>query len=774
MRQIFIVCIAIISGLCSYGQDCKFVLSGHIEDADTKEKLSAATISIKELNIQFITDVNGDFRYQQICPGTYEIQVSHAGCETVTKTVTVNKNIHLDILLPHLRHNLQEVVVEAQKPVPNYGFRQQLDKRTLEQSKTASFAEALSRINGVSLLQTGSTISKPVIHGLHGTRILTINNGIRQEGQQWGNEHAPEIDTYIADKLSVIKGVEALRYGSDAIGGVVLIDPKPVRSIPGYNGEINSAYATNNQQYVVSGLFEHQPQNFSAFSYRLQGTYKRAANVKTPGYRLNNTGLSEQNFSMTANWKKEHYQLQAYYSQFASQVGIFPGSHIGNLTDLLNVIPQSKPNDIFLGEKTYDIQRPRQEVLHRLFKLRTEFSKNNHRFNFILGGQYNHRDEFNIVRSSSNKRPQVSLALITTSEELTYEHPEFGNLKGTIGISMMQQDNSYSGRYLIPNYTANNYGAYWIEKWSYNKWNIEGGIRFDDRSIATKRLRFNGARVDHDFHFATMGSSLNAGYQLTEALKWNVNASVTTRAPQVNELLVDGIHDASGTYEQGDINLRTEKSFNISSGLAYNSSSKKLSAEIYVYHNRINDFIYQQPKPDDPVLTIVGAFPRIAYQQTNAVLQGADMSVKYLLNTQLQLLSRLSMLRARNVALKDWLILMPADRWRNEVVYTFRDGRRISDAYVSAEVVSTFAPRVPSDDNGKQDYKAPPDAYTLVHMNAAATVQLFGTPVVVGISGRNILDGRYRDYLNSFRYYADEAGRNITLRIKVPFGNLIN
>lgn len=749
-------------------QDCRLALTGHIEDADTKEKLSGATIFIRELHKYFITDANGDFRLNGLCAGTYNMQVSHAGCETIYRTVKLVKNQHLDVLMPHLRYNLEEVVVSGRKNTVS-GYHQQLEKIHLEASRTSSIAEALSKINGVNLLQTGSTISKPVIHGLHSMRVLTINNGVRQEGQQWGNEHAPEIDTYIADKVSVIKGADALMYGSDAIGGVVLIDAKPIRSVPGYNLELNSGYSTNNRLYAASAIFEHQPKKFSAFSYRLQGTIKRSGNVNTPSYTLNNTGTKEENFSLAANWKKEHYQVQAYYSQFQTTIGIFPGSHIGNLTDLVNVINQNRPNDVFLGKQSYDIGRPRQEVLHRLLKLKTSFQKNQHRFNLLFGGQYNHRQEYNIVRSSTNMRPQVSLAVITTSEEINYEHPSFHNLKGTIGISMMQQDNSYSGRYLVPNYRSNNFGMYWVEKWNHNNWNIDAGLRFDDKHVSTKRMKFNGTRVDHEFDFSTFGSSFSAGYKFSDEIKVMAGAALTSRAPHVNELLVDGVHEGSGTYELGDATLRQENAFDISASVSFSNKRKNISGEVYLYRNTIDDFIYQQPLPDEPVLTIVGAFPLIKYQQTDALLQGMDASIKWNIIHPLQFHSRLSVLRARNKAVDDWLIFMPADRWRNELMYQFKDGNKLRGSYISAEAVNVFKPRVPSDANGKQDYKKAPDEYMLVNMSASSTTTIFSVPVTITIGVRNLFDTTYRDYLNSFRYYSDEMGRNITFMLKIPF-----
>lgn len=773
MRHFFIILSLLVAFNKAGAQDCKYQLTGHIQDADTRENLAGATISLRELDEEFTTDDNGDFKYAGICAGTYTIEVSHAGCETVTKIVTISKNTHIDILLPHLRNNLQEVIVTGEKTPPATGFRQQVDAKALESSKGFSLADALGKINGVNLLQTGSTISKPVIHGLHSIRVLTINNGIRQEGQQWGSEHAPEIDTYIADKLTVIKGVDELKYGSDAIGGVVLVDPKPVRSVPGYNAEINTAYFTNNNQYVISGIFEQQLKKIPAFNYRVQGTFKKGGNIATPNYRLDNTGLEERNFSLTANWKKEHYQFQAYYSQFETTLGIFPFSHVGNLSDLQERIAKDRPDNVFLGERTYKIDRPKQDVLHRLVKLKSSFNFNEHKFNITFGGQYNNRHEYDIVRNSSVKGPQVSLALITLSEEITYEHPVRKDFRGIIGVGLTQQDNSYSGRYLIPNYTSNGYGVYWIEKWSRQKLDLEAGFRFDNKKINTTRLRYGGQVSDHDFDFSTVAASFNSGYRFTPNLKANANITLSNRAPHVNELLSGGIHQASGGYSfiQGNINLKTEKSLNINAGLNYTNTKKNFSAEVNVYHNIIGDFIYTQPKPGEPVLTITGAAPKIEYQQADATLTGADVSVIYHFTPAIQLSSRASLLRARNKLIDDWLILMPADRWRNEVAYNFKNSRKIKDAYLSAEYVSVFKPRVPSDKNGAQDYKEAPGPYSLLNLNASATIDISKTPVTVGLSVRNALNTAYRDYMNSFRYYADEMGRNIIIRLKVPFDN---
>jgi iron complex outermembrane receptor protein len=750
-----------------FGQTCGIHLSGHIEDADTDEKLQVASIRILELDKMMVTDQKGDFIFPDLCEGRYTIVVSHVSCDPLEKTILLTKDLHLDLSLPHSRKVLGDIVIDAHKGTASTGFKKELSGKLLDETKGLSLAEALSKLNGVTLLQNGSNVSKPVIHGLHGSRILTINNGVRQEGQQWGNEHAPEIDPFIADKLKVIKGVDELRYGSDAIGGVVLVEPRALRNKPGYYFECNSAFFSNNKQFVLSALFEQQLTKQPAFRYRIQGTYKKGANVSTPNYRLNNTGNEEKNYSLTLGWKKQIWNTELFFSHFETSVGIFTGSHIGNLTDLQNAIAAPKPSDVFLGENKYKIGRPSQNVNHNLIKSKSVLFKNQHKFTLLVAGQFNRRKEFDIVRNANNTNPQLDLNISTITEDLNWERPKKNDFTGMAGIALMQQANTYNGRYFIPNYQSNTIGAYAIEKWSRHKWELQGGVRFDHKNINTIRLKFNGDTINNRFKFSTFAGSFNAIYKANEAWKFNVNLSLSSRAPYVNELLCDGIHHGTATYEKGDVGLKSERSLAINTGIHFSNKDKTFELNLLGYVNIIHDFIYQQPMPDNPVLTIAGSFPLLNYRQTNAMLSGFDAATNYMITNQIEWRSKFSFLYARNTKLKDWLILMPSNRLGNEFVFNFKKQERIKDGYIGLELLHVMQQKnVPSASNGKQDYKEPPSAYTLLNVNSSFTFNVNKNPITIGLSVRNLLNTVYRDYMNSMRYFTDEMGRNISLRIK--------
>jgi iron complex outermembrane receptor protein len=362
----------------------------------------------------------------------------------------------------------------------------------------------------------------------------------------------------------------------------------------------------------------------------------------------------------------------------------------------------------------------------------------------------------------------MSLSIYTLSEELTWEHPKKNNFSGIGGIAFQQQNNSYSGRYFIPNYLAVSQGMYYIEKWRKHQWEIQGGIRFDNKIIQTSRLKFNSDTINYNFDFSTLASSFNVAYTASPIWQMNLAVGISSRAPHVNELLSDGIHHGTGTYEKGDISLRPEKSVQVSAGIRYQHPSGKLGMDFLVYANRINDFIYQQPQPNNPVLTISGAFPLIQYQQTNASLRGFDWSAWFKPIENIEWISKYAFLNARNTSINDWLILMPANRLSNEITYRLKNTDKLANSYASIEVMHVSKQNnTPGDLNGKQDYKAAPEAYTLINLQISSTVQLINKPVTLSIGVRNLMNTVYRDYLNSMRYFTDEMGRNISLRIKI-------
>lgn len=759
--------------VASASAQCTIRLSGTITDTDTKKALPGASITIKETGMTAESDANGAYSLEGLCPGAYTVRVSHVGCVPVEIAWQVGRDERRNIALPHSVTQLQEVAVtgHAAKEVTTAPV-ETLSGRELDKTRGLTLGEALKRVNGVTTMTTGPNVSKPVINGLHSNRILILNNGIRQEGQQWGSEHAPEVDPFLANKLVVIKGASSLRYGGDAIGGVVLAEPKPLPVEPGLGGEVNLAGFSNNRLGAVSAILEQQVPKVPGLSWRLQGTLRKGGNTRTPDYWLDNTGVEEFNFSAALGWKRPNYGVELFYSQFNTKLGVFEGSHIGNRADLEEVIKQQRPLPEYTEGFSYTIDRPYQHVEHELFKIKSFLNTGKAgRLNLVLARQFNYRDELD--RNSALSVNQMNLNLTTYNGELVWDHHNWKGFRGTIGVTGMYQENSYKRRLFIPNYESLQWGAFWTEKWESadNKWLLEGGIRYDNKSYFN--LGDNLGEVSYpEQDFSSFSGSIGAQYRILDHLNVSLNAARAWRAAAVNELYASGLHHGAAVYVDGDPYLQPEVASKFNASLHYDISDR-LEADVNLYYNYIRNFIFQQPT-DSIVVTIRGAFPYTYYRQSDVSMKGMDAQLRWHFLPKWQLSTKASILRAWNESDNDWLIAMPSDRFEHELTFFPGNAKHLKENYISVSVSNVLKQtRTPanlkdkSDPRG-QDLMAPPAGYNLLNLEAGSTLQIGRQPLSVIIGAGNLLNTRYRDYLNFFRYFADEPGTNVYLKLKLP------
>ena len=763
-----ITILLILLHLYTYSQPCNLQLSGHVIDSALNSNLANAVVTLLPINKKILTSNKGDFAFENICPGNYTLIISHLNCATYTRLIQLQKNVHLDVPLPHTYNTMGEATVIGVKERLNTGYKKELTGVALQATNGTNFAQVLSNINGVTLLQTGATVAKPILHGLSGNRLLIVNNGVRLEGQQWGNEHAPEVDPFLADKIVILKGVDELKYGSDAIAGVILVEPKPMQTIQGKNLVVNTGFFSNNRQVYFNSVYQNQLKTLPWISYRIQGTVKKAANSATPNYRLNNTALEEVNYSLSARVAKHNMVNELFYSSFYTNLGIFAGAHIGNITDLKSAIAAAAPSTTFTNNNTYNIARPNQLVNHHTIKWKNSITNGKSKLNTLVAAQFNKRQEYDVVRLTTNKNPQIVLNINTLNEDINWEHKPNQYTTSTIGIAASQQQNTYSGRYLIPNYTNYTTGGYVLHKWAKHNWELQAGARYDNKQVNTRRLRINNNFSAYKFDYNTYAINANATYKVSSNYSTNINVSKSSRAPYVNELLSDGIHHGTATYERGDISLNPENSWYISSNHSYNSPNKQWSIEALFYINTIKNFIYQQPLPNEPVLTIAGAFPLMQYKQTNATLTGSDVSIIYQPVPSITATLKYAMLLAKNNTANDWLILMPPNSLSTSIAYNLANYKAFTNSTVTLTSQSIATQnRIPTK-SGIQDYKEAPQGVTLLNLQLQTNITLKQKPILLTLSAQNIFNTSYRNYLNSFRYYSDEVGRNIAFKVSIP------
>ena len=741
-------------------QKCNLVLSGVVMDASNNAPLEKAVVEIKELGIKFITDIEGHYHFYNLCKGSYTIVVNHMSCDSIKYKFTIQQNIIQNFKLPHAINELENVIVNAKRDLNVNSIKEVLSSKIVDATRGQSLGEVLSRANGVTVLQTGSTIFKPVIHGLHSQRVLLINNGVRLESQQWGSDHAPEIDPFIAEKFTIIKGAGALKYGNDAIAGAVLIEPKALPKQAQTNAEFNTGYFSNNRQYVVNGMIESSPLKFPELSYRIQATYKKGGNARTPNYWLHNTGLQEFNYSGAVGLRKEKYNTELFVSSFNTDLGIFIGSHVGNLSDLQNAIIASKPTQN-IDAFSYAIGRPKQNVQHYTVKSKSQFYlPNNNKLNLLVSYQKNLRKEFD--RAMLSNRPELDLDISTTMADVNFESGPTKKISSNIGLVAMLQENVWAGsRFFVPNFRIQNIAVYSIHNYNVNNWMFDAGARFDYRHLRTYRNKSDSITAANRA-WGNASGTLGATYKITPNFKWLINGAYAWRAPQVNELYVNGLHHGTSSFEIGNPNLKSEKAFNISTQLKYQTDSS-WQFDLSVYNNIITDFINLIPSVP-ATLTLRGAYPTFRYVQSNAVLRGIDFSVHKTLNRSFMAGAKTALLWAKNSDAKEWIIQMPSNRIEGDITYSFAN-KLLPGAAIELRYMHIMQQtRVPV---SIADYIPPPNAYSLLNLDFSSDVAIGKKQISVGLTVVNLLNQTYRDYMNRFRYFNDEPGRSINLRIKL-------
>ena len=753
----------------SQNSDCSCVLKGVVHDQQNHLPIVGAVLYLKGTNYATFTDKNGFYQFPKICQGTYTLVCKAISFELSETKINLESSHNEDFTLENKDEHLQEVIVKTtRKTIENKTI---LSEKELEATRGQSLGEALKNIAGVTTLQTGSYVQKPIINGMHSNRVIILNNGIRQEGQQWGSEHAPEIDPFVAQKLSVIKGVGGLRYGSDAIGGIVLVEPNPLPDSADIHGEINTVGFSNGRQSVFSGVLEGGIAKFKDFGWRVQGTYKRGGNVNTAGYNLDNTGIQERNFSVGLGIKRIHSSAELFYSYFDTQIGIFTGSNVGNVQDLLQAINNKKPSDIYTPtEFSYAINRPNQDVSHHLLKLKSVVNfETIGKLNLVGAYQYNWRLEYDIPRGNRSLNT-LNFKLDTYSADLTLEHrPLFHVFSGIAGLSFQYQRNLSSAfelkiplisTTLLPNYQTANFGFFITEKYYKNNWETDFGIRYDQRFLEAYSLKIGGIPQQNQFNFDNFSGAFGVKKYISDSLEVFLNTGLVWRSPSVNELFTDGIHQGSGAYEKGDLTLQPEVAKNAAFGLNYQLPHFNIGFDAYVKY--IQNFIYLKPRLQNDtlrsVLTVRGAFPAFDYTQVDALFTGFDLTLSYKPIPCVELFSKISVVRAKDVRNNFFMVNIPSDRVENKVQYSFKK----NSAYISiAHQWVARQNRV----EANSDFLVPPDSYQLITLQSELKVRHF----TFGLTVSNLLNQSYREYLNRFRYFSDDMGRNISLRIKYKF-----
>lgn len=782
-------------------QNCTAVFKGEVVDFHDGKPLVNALVQLGDTGKVTATDIDGKFTLSGICPGSYEVEISHESCTTRIMTIAITGTTTKRITLEHHLEELKEVVVEGSRdhPVTNSATEQILHSDVIEKFSSASLGDALKEISGVSSLNTGSSIVKPVIQGLHSSRVVTMNNGVRLQDQEWGMEHAPNLDLNAAGSLTVVKGAAALQYGGDAIGGVIIAEPKNIPVKDTLYGKTLLSGATNGRGgALVSSLTKSYE---SGWYWSAQGTLKRFGDFEAPDYSLTNTGYSQQAFTASFGLNKFTYGFDAYYSFYRNEIGILRASHIGSQEDLLNAINSRAP--YIIEPFSYDINAPKQEVTHHLVKLRffKRFEKLG-KWSVQYDFQQNNRREYDVRRGALKGVPAMDMELTTHTLSSDFLFDAQSGRKINTGVMFRYQTNfpdpETGVRRLIPDYDRYDFGAYAsLRQYLTDDLILDAGARYDftrtDAKKFYKKDRWEDQGYDEDFQdiiiedyddqwltnpvfdFHSVSATAGLKYQ-TVSDEFLFNYALANRAPNPAEMFSDGLHHSAAAIELGDLRMDQETSHKFS--LAYSRESRKLRFTLAPYVNFINDYILLEPSGSE--LTIRGAFPVWQYRQVNARFLGVDFDFNYRIADHWDFTHKFSYVHAKDTSRGRPLVDIPSANTSNRITFTKPEWKNLqitlrSDYYFRQNEYpnNNFDVRVVENGeyvNREMDISTPPDAYHLLGLDASARFPFVkDSEITVGLSADNLFNTNYRDYLNRLRFYADDLGRNFRLQIKINY-----
>ncbi|MCF3108608.1 TonB-dependent receptor [Niabella sp. CC-SYL272] len=756
-------------------------LKGVVTDDATGLPLPEATISFPDLKIDVTADKNGVYFIRSLPNGRYTVSVSFVGYRSFVGVVVINGETTQDFKLKVSVVENDAVVVTGVsastqlKHMPTH--ISVLSQKELQQSSGTGLLDAVAKVPGVAIITTGPAIAKPSIRGLGYNRVVTLNDGVRQEGQQWGDEHGIEIDEYSAQKIEVLRGPASLMYGSDAIGGVLnILTNVPV---PENTVKANLSGSLNNNNNMQGG-YANVAGNINGFNWNAYGSVKGAGdyNNKYDGNVLNSR-FKEKNVGGYLGLNKQWGYTHLVISNFDQHLGLVEGERDDEGHFILDGY---EPGSKQTNSKSPLI--PNQRIQHFKIALDNNFTfDNGSRITALVGFQRNQRKEFGDVANPND--PEAYFDLKTINYSAAYHWPVMNGWKTSFGVNGMSQQNSNrADEALIPDYRLFDIGVYGYTSKTVNRTTISGGLRFDNRNISSKLTYEDGEEKFQPFtrSLSSVSGSIGLAHDFNEHITLKANASKGFRAPNMAELAANGVHEGTFRYEIGNRELKSEDSYSFDLGLDVNTQHVSLNVSPYINH--INNYIYYQKLQNSAGAdSSIGDLYVYKFTQQSANLYGVEATLDI------------------HPHPLDWLHFENSFSWTRGVFTNAVDGSDNLPLIAPLRLLTELRAEFPSqlkafrnfyakaemDNVGAQNQyfsgygtETATPAYTLFNAGIGSDIYWGGTKrATVILAINNIGDVAYQQHLSRLKYAPENPvtgrtgvfnmGRNFTARLILPF-----
>lgn len=763
-------------------------LSGRVTDAQSGQPLVGAFVTLVEVRITTVTDADGKYSFSKLPEGHATLEISFYGYKTLVEHLELSGVTTRDFVMePTILVN-EGVTITAvgnatslrKAPIPI----SRVSKTDLLLAPSTNIVDALTREPGVSQVSTGPAISKPMIRGLGFNRLVVINDGIRQEGQQWGEEHGVEIDENSVSRVEIVKGPASLMYGSDAMAGVINIittSPPPNNT---FRANVLTSYATNNKQRSLYGSIGG---NHNGFNWTAWGDAKAAADYRNkydgPVY---NSKFREGNYGgyvgYNGSWGFSHFIM----SRFHQKAGIIEGARDDEGYFLKSVAGGAEVRATEDDFNSTLPEVPYQDIQHLKLTSENSIRIGEGRLSLNLGWQSNQRREFGNADAPNTE--DLHFDLKTFNYNAVYHFDDRSGWATSAGVNGMQQQNSNrADEVLIPEYNLFDVGGFVYTQKTFGKATVSGGLRYDVRNLHANEY-FEGsdmkfANIQRNFYNGS--GSAGVSYAASEGLLLKLNLARGFRAPGIPELASNGAHEGTNRYEYGNRNLKSEVSWQGDAGLEWNSDHVLFSAT--AFYNHIDNFIFYNKLSaaagGDSLVSVNGdLIPAFIFSQQTAKLAGAE----FLLDIHPHPLdwfhweNKFSFVNGRfaqAIEGNNNVPFIPAARWLSEWrAELLSKGKTLRNLELHLEMDRTFAQNRAFT---AFDTETPTPAYTL--FNASLNTQVVRkdkTLFSIYLIGQNLGDVAYQSHLSRLKYTdvnpatgrqgVFNMGRNFMVRIHVP------
>ena len=655
MIKHLICSVILLSGFQVFSQSIR----GQITDSETKEGIPYVRIALIDFHTAVQSDENGVFSIHGKFPDKVRIRVSATGYEPVSKEVVINLPVAIAMEAIHLE--IEEVSVTAsgnELKRNSVSYVELKSVKELNELPKTSLGQMLESIPGVYNLSTGTGISKPVIRGLQGTRVLTLLNGVRMEGQQWGGDHGMGISELGIETIEVMKGPASLQYGADALGGVLYLSNEHYENQGTHRITASSQFESNTMGTVNALLYNGATKNVKIIA---GGRFASQADYQIPdGRYVKNSRFMENNAKLALGWYEGKWVGNFRYDWSSSTIGI-PGHTHDSLPETADFLSDQQRR-----KKTLPVQYLTNHVASLENKLVLEKHTIQLLTSFTLNQLVEHDEKVTI--------PEMGINTYTIPYKLNVESRLKNNLAFTYGLQgmyLIQRNNPAAQDRLVPNANQSDNGIYFLTSWTSDKWKVQGGARTDLRLLSSSAdskftQPFSGTYAGYNF-------SLGASYAVSKKHILRINGTTGFRIPHLSELLSDGVHHGTFRYEIGDLNLTTEKAMQLD--VSYEYTGEHLSMVVNPFVNSIRDYIYIQPQD-----SFINGIQVFHYEQSGSpVLQtGADLGLHWhphfahILHIE-STFSYLTMFSQNSNAFS----LIPQPRWTNSFIARFEMKSRL-------------------------------------------------------------------------------------------------